>query len=257
MFILTEIKSLLLSIYAWSKNFLGFETIVANKIELLSESIERLNERITQMALNLDALTTEVTRAQTVQTSAIALLQKLTSELEDISAKLASKPAEEPVDTKPLDDLVSKLKSSTDSLAAAVADSADVQKTHEVILNADNPELPTVKVTLPEVLPETVKLEAEVVVDKVDPVSSEPQVEIVVKPADEVHEDAVIDTIKTDDGQMDVTVSAPAEIHEEVKVESGVDVVEAVKEAFEATPEVVAAPEVPTEDTTPVDGAPA
>lgn len=252
---LRQIKSLLHNIYSYVKNIIGFETIAANKLDELSIIITDINERIKKMALNLDALTMEVSRAQTVQSSAIALLQKLTSELEDISAKLASKPAEEPVDTKPLDDLVTKLKSSTDSLSAAIADSADVQKTHEVVLNADNPDLPTVKVTLPEVLPETVKVEAEQVVDKVDTTSPEPQVEITVKPADEVHEDAVTSTIETPEGQTDVTVSAPADVHEEIKTDTGVDVVDAVKEAVQATPEVVAAPEAQTE--TPTDGAPA
>lgn len=201
------------------------------------------------MALNLDALTAEVTRVQTVQASAVTLLKNLTAELEDISAKMAAMPAPvapEVIDTKPIDDLVAKLKESTDALAGAVAASSDVKGTHEVILNADNPELPTVKVILPEVVPAEVEATPEVVVDKVDTTSPEPQVVITVEPASEEVKapdaDVVTDTIKTETGLTDVTVHTDAEMHEEVKADTGVDTTEAVKEAYEAAPEVTAAP---------------
>lgn len=92
--------------------------------------IERLiaefEERVNEMGLNIDALTKQVADTQTAQESAIVMLHGLRGELADISAKLAATPPQEPVDTAPLDELVAKLKSSTDALAAAVANSADV-----------------------------------------------------------------------------------------------------------------------------------
>ena len=56
--------------------------------------------------------------------------------------------------------------------------------------------------------------------------------------------DAVVDVISTPADQVDVTVAADPVVHADVKADAGVDVVEAVKEAFEATPEVVAEPKV-------------
>lgn len=106
---LNFLKELLIGI----KSFFTFEYDI-------SKTIQDLNERITTMSLNLDALIAEVERATAVDESAVILLQKLTSELADVSAKLAATPVNEPVDTSGLDELVSKLKASTDSLAAAV-----------------------------------------------------------------------------------------------------------------------------------------
>lgn len=83
-------------------------------------------ERIEEMALDVQALRDQVSLTETVHQSTIALLHKLTGELSEISAKLAATPPQEPVDTKPLDDLVSQLKASTDDLAKAVANSSDV-----------------------------------------------------------------------------------------------------------------------------------
>jgi hypothetical protein len=83
-------------------------------------NINTLSERIQQMAINLDALAAEVSNVQTVQASAVALLDSLTKELEKISADLATK-SDTSADTAALNDLIDKLKVSTDSLAAAVA----------------------------------------------------------------------------------------------------------------------------------------
>jgi hypothetical protein len=52
---------------------------------------------------------------------------------------------------------------------------------------------------------------------------------------------ADVDVIKTDEGQVDVVVAAPAAVVDEM-AKVGVDVVEEVKAAFEAAPEVVAEP---------------
>lgn len=197
--------------------------------------------------LNLDKLAAEVSRVATVHASAMALLKKLTGELETVSAQLAAKLAEVPpvLDTAPLDALIDQLKASTDALAGAVSDSVDVKPMKEVVLNADNPAVPTVSVIMPEVMPEHVEVHAEVVVDTVDPVSTEPQVVVTVEPAAEAPAaDAVVDTIATPADQVDVMVSADPVVHADVKTDAGVDVVEVVKEAFDAAPEVVAEPKV-------------
>lgn len=208
------------------------------------ESNLHSRKEIEAMSLNLDRLAEEVTRVTTVHASAMTLLHKLASELEAVSTELASKAAQEPpvIDTAPLDALIDKLKASTDSLAGAVAESVDVKPVVEVVLNADDPTKPTVAVVMPEVLPEHVEVAAEVVVDKVDPVSPEPQVVVTVEPVVEAPAaDAVVDTIATEPDKVDVVVAADPVLHAEVKADAGVDVVEAVKEAFESTEEVVAA----------------
>lgn len=83
--------------------------------------LPQIKERIQQMAINLEALAAEVSNVQSVQASAVALLNSLTKELEKISADLASKSSDTATDTAALNDLIDKLKTSTDSLAAAVA----------------------------------------------------------------------------------------------------------------------------------------
>lgn len=217
----------------------------------ISANVNELQKRIKEMALNLEALHAEVARVQSVQASAVKLIGGLVEELEKVKADLAIKVAhvEPPVDTSALDKLTADLKASTDAFAAAVADSWDKKETKEVILNADNPEVPTVSVILPEVLPENVEVKTEVLVDKIDPASSEPQVAIVVEPAPEAPAEApaapvepvVEDVIKTDEGLVDVNVTAPAAEVEELKAD-GVEVLESVKEAYEAAPEVTAEP---------------
>ena len=248
------------------------------RMENINNTVQTLTERINHMALNLDALTAEVTRAKTVQASAIALITKVAAELETVSAELASHQHEPPVDTSGIDALAADLKASTDALAAAVADSVDVTPTHTVILNADNPTVPTVEVVLPEVLPEVVEASVEQVVETVDPASSEPQIQIVVEeaapavveaveaaPAEVVADPAqdivtpegtmVTGVVETDAGQADVTVAVPVE-ESAVAEAAGVDVVEAVAEAYETSPEVEAIAEILTTDnaTTPGTG---
>lgn len=198
--------------------------------------------------LNLDALTQEVARVQTVQSSAVLLLKKLASELATVSAELAAKAAQVPpvMDTAPLNDLIDKLKASTDSLASAVSDSVNVVPVKEVVLNADDPTKATVQVILPEVLPEAVVVHADTVVDTVDTTSAEPQVVVVVEAAPAVEQAAapvVTDVIQTPSDQVNVTVEVPAEVVQAVQAEAAVDVVEAVKEAV-AVAEVPAEPAV-------------
>lgn len=221
----------------------------------LTESVEtkkdlaKLIERILKMEIDLSKLAEEVTRAQTVHSSAVVLIQELAKKFEEVSAELAKKATEVPpsFDPAPLNELIDKLKSSTSSLAIAVSDSAGVTPMKEVVLHADNPAVPTVVVTMPEVMPEVVTVTAEQIVDKIDPVSTEPQIAITVEPSTDATvatENVVTDVIKTDEGFVDVVVAADADHHEEVKEELKVDVIEEVKAAFEATPEVTAAPVV-------------
>lgn len=222
---------------------------IHNEIKAYLKKYETLTKRIEDMSLDLTRLTEEVARAHTVQTSAVALLRNLTGELAKVSAELQAKADMVPpvIDVAPLNELIDQLKTSTDSLAGAVADSVGVVPHREVVLNADDATKPTVTVVLPEVLPESVVVSAETVVDTIDPASTEPQVVVTVEPAPVAEApvvDVVTDVIKTDEGQVDVVVEAPVTVVEEIKAETGVDVVEAVKEAFEVTPEVVAEPVV-------------
>ena len=222
---------------------------VIQPIDILTE-LTQLQKRIEEMALNVDHLKAEVTRVQTVQASAVKLIDGLVAELEAVKVDLAQKllEANAPVDTSALDALVEDLKASTDGFAAAVADSWDAKDTKEVILNADNPETPTVSVIMPEVLPENVEVTTEVLVDEIDPASSEPQVAVVVEepaPAPAAEEAPAEPTVEavlsTEEGLVDVVMTAPEAAVEELKAE-GVDVMAAVTEAYEATEEVTAAP---------------
>ena len=192
--------------------------------------------------LNLETLTQEVTRAQTVQTSAITLLKKLTAELERISGEMATMAAQTPpqIDTGPLNDLIGKLKTSTDALATAVSDSTNVVPVKEVVVNAEDSTKPTVHVVMPEVLPENVVVTAQQVVPTVDNASSEPQVVVTVQPAtDVITEPSAV--IETPADQVNVNVEVPVETAE-VTNAAGVDVVETVKQAV-AEAEVSAEPQ--------------
>ena len=108
--------------------------------------IDTLNERMNEMALNLDALKEEVTRVATVHESAIKFIAAVTDELKAVSAELKAK-HEEVIDTSELDELVAKLDASTDALAAAIAVSQDNPVVEEEVkvdepLNTDNATTP-------------------------------------------------------------------------------------------------------------------
>lgn len=94
-------------------------------------NLSNLVERIDRMSINLETLTAEVTRVQTVQASAVTLLTSLTKELEQISVDLAVKSTEGNNDVAALNDLIDKLKVSTDDLATAVATVPDKPQTEE------------------------------------------------------------------------------------------------------------------------------
>lgn len=248
---------------------------VLTKLDEVLKDNTTLKERTTNMALKLDSLVAEVAKVKTVQDSAIALLHKLADE---ITANIE--------DPKALNDIVDQLKGSTSELAAAVAASAGVIPTHEVILHADDPTTPTVSVVLPEVLPEHIEVTVEKEVEVVDPASPEPQYTLTVEeaapatveaveaaPAADVANPEVLipsvegdlstSVVKTDEGQVDVTVAAPAEAVEAAAVD-GVEVHEAIQEAYTETeaitavaePVVEAAPAVEAPVEAPVEEAP-
>jgi phosphoenolpyruvate carboxylase len=110
--------------------------------------IDTLNERMNEMALNLDALKEEVTRVATVHESAIKFIAAVTEELKVVSAELKAK-HEEVIDTSELDELVAKLDASTDALAAAIAVSQDNPVVEEEEVKVDEP-LNTDNATTPE-----------------------------------------------------------------------------------------------------------
>jgi peptidoglycan hydrolase CwlO-like protein len=83
---------------------------ILDQLTVISHKLTDLQKRIDNMAINLDALASEVSVIETVQASAVALIQKLTAE---IQANLN--------DPAALQALVDKMKASTDALASAVA----------------------------------------------------------------------------------------------------------------------------------------
>lgn len=233
--------------FNYVKNYFSKQKSIANLLFTIDRKLSNIEKRIEEMAYDLSLLNEQVTRAVTVQASAVSLLNGITARLEEVQAELAKKNAEapQPIDTSALDDFVSKLKSSTDSLATAVSDSSNVIPHQEVILNADNSSVPTVSVVMPEVVPEHVEVSAEKLADPVDPSSPEPQIVVTVKedkaPEAPPSEPEVQDVLKTEENLVDVNLTAPAAVVEEMKSE-GVDVIEAVKTAYESSPEVTAAP---------------
>lgn len=262
-----EIKNLLQQItgmkFDGTKLISGQEEEIKKIKKILYDVVQEyilIKERINKMTLNLEALAAEVTRAQTVQSSAVTLLKKLTGELERISAQMTEMAAQTPpqIDTAPLNDLIDKLKTSTDSLASAVSDSTNVTPVTEVVLNAEDTSKPTVQVIMPEILPENVVVTAEQVVPTVDNTSTEPQVVVTVQPAPAPEAvtteapaaeapaaeapavDAPTAVIETPEGQVNVNVEVSPETAA-VAEAAGVNVVEAVKDAI-AEAEVPAEP---------------
>ena len=234
--------------------FMKFRELITS--EKYNTHNSNIDQRIEKMILNLENLEKEVSRVSDVQKSAVVLLKNLTKELEAISIKLvniSSLPPPE-IDVAPLNNLIEKLKVSTDALSVAVSDASSVVPIKEIILNADDPTKPTVSVTLPQVLPENVAINAETLVEIVDTNSSEPQVSIVVESAskDPSDENTVSDMIETPEGQVNVNIEVPVEVFDIIKHEADVDVIQTFKDAvIEAEVPAVEA-EVPvTEETQP------
>ena len=81
-----------------------------------------LTKRIEQMAVDLTALIEQVNRVSDIQTKAMDTISTLFNEVQTISTTLASKTleAENTVDINIINELVSKLKTSTDNLSTAI-----------------------------------------------------------------------------------------------------------------------------------------
>ena len=82
---------------------------IMNLLKVIHADIHILSQRIDDMALDLTALTEEVTRLETVEASAVTLLHTLMDEV------VANKD-----DPAALQALVDRIKASDDALAAAV-----------------------------------------------------------------------------------------------------------------------------------------
>ena len=145
-----------------------------------------------------------------------------------------------------------------DVSAAVISAAADVTpvepapETTNVVLNADNPEVPTVLVTVPDPLPQIVEVSAEQLVGEIDPKSSEPQVTLTVTDATyEVSDNVVTDVVETPVGSADTVVVVPEPLNTEM-AEKGVDVIQMVQDAVkEAEPTPAVLPQVeewPTAD---------
>jgi hypothetical protein len=93
-----------------------------NKLDHVIKQLQLLQERVDAMAISLDALSSEVDRASAVQNNAIGMIGKLLSDVKIITDELTIKAAaaENSVDAEAFNSLLSKLRSSTDALEAAV-----------------------------------------------------------------------------------------------------------------------------------------
>jgi len=129
-----------------------------------------------------------------------------------------------------------------DPVVSEVAPAPEAAVT-ETVLNADNPEVPTVSVTMPDPMPQIVEVTVDPLPVTVDPTSTEPQVNVTISDATfEVSDNVATEVIKTPEGQSDVVVAVTEETKATLEA-VGVDVMETVKAAVEeAAP---AAPELP------------
>lgn len=148
------------------KQFLWLDHEIIGSLRYLNEKFDHviasnhtLKKDIANMAVNIEALAAEVERVHTVQESAVMLLQKLAHEIEMNKS-----------DPVAMDDLVAKLKASTDALAMAVATSDDVLEAPKVEEPA-----PEVVVDAPVIVVEEPVVEAPAVEEPA--VSDEPKTE--------------------------------------------------------------------------------
>jgi hypothetical protein len=94
----------------------------SNKLDQIIKQLQLLQERVDAMAISLDALSSEVDRASTIQSDAIGLIGRLLSDVRVVTDELTIKAAaaENSVDAEQFNQLLSKLRTSTDALEAAV-----------------------------------------------------------------------------------------------------------------------------------------
>lgn len=94
----------------------------SQKYDLIMNAISKINERTIKMAMSLDKLASEIDRANAASSEAITFIEKLSFDMRTITDELAAArdaAAANAVDATMLDELISKLKQSTDALQSA------------------------------------------------------------------------------------------------------------------------------------------
>lgn len=102
---------------------LGPANEASAKVNILINEIAIMQERVSKMAVSLEALANEIDRVNATQVAAVDMITKLVQEVKTVSDELAAKTAqaENTVDPAAFEALVQKLRASTDALATAVA----------------------------------------------------------------------------------------------------------------------------------------
>lgn len=124
-----------------------------------------------------------------------------------------------------------------------------------ILVNANNPSIPTTEITLPDPLPPIVEIILENVEATPDTATIEPQASIVVVPATyEISDNVVTDVIKTEAGYSDIVVAIDEEV-KQILEDRGIDPVADVAAAIEKSdieyPELL--PSVEMVETIPVE----
>ena len=246
--------------------------VVETTVEQIVETVDLASPE-PQFTITVEEASPEVEAAVEATSEADLASPEVTVEVEGVvheTAIMESDPGQ--VDVVVVSDAVEAAPAETagvdvladvvEAFEAAPEVSAELVPTVTTTLNADNPEIPTVEIVMPEVLPEVVVTSTEQIVQVVDPASVEPQFTITVEEAPALVVDAVeaaapevvadpAVVLETTDGELaslvietqaetvDVTVTAPVE-EVAMATEAGVDVLATVEAAFEATPEVTA-----------------
>lgn len=214
----------------WKTELVG----LADRIDYIINKVDKIEERLDKMALDLEGLVFEVNKAQTVQASAVLLIQQLIAELHAN--------VDNPEAIKALAD---NLKASSDALAAAVAavpaemtdgkpgfEPAPAPAPVEEVKVEEPPVLviiesgvEPVEVSLPAEMPQVASVEIVVTPE------GEPNKVIVSDATVEVKDDVVLEAVKTEAGSADVVVAMDATT---VEVATVVDVVPEVQAAADA-----------------------
>jgi hypothetical protein len=102
---------------------LGPTSEVAAQNGILINEIAIMQERVSKMAVSLEALANEIDRVNATQVAAVEMITKLVQEVKTISDELSVKTAqaENTIDPAAYESLVQRLRASTDALASAVA----------------------------------------------------------------------------------------------------------------------------------------
>lgn len=103
------------------QKFQKFRSLFVND-NLIPEDLTYLLERIQKMAVDLTQLTQEVDRVRETQEKAAAVITNLVTEIKTVTDQLVAKTAEaeNTVDVNIINEMIAKLKESTDSLSAVL-----------------------------------------------------------------------------------------------------------------------------------------